>query len=363
MKENTQIKREYFAGAVSKNGFKNYFKDVFAPEKLNKLYIIKGGSGTGKSAMIRKVANYFESLGMNLEYFCCAFDPHSLDGILIKEINCGIIDGTAPHVTDPIYPGAVEKIINVIENADEELLRENKENIISLTKEKSEHMKKASSYLVAFSQIKNEISDFCGIGLKGEKMRAAAKKFVDREISGGNDYNTKTRLISALGASGAVKLDTFENTSDKKCLIEDDFECAHHFLFEVLSHAKEKKTEVLVSYDTLTEKLNGLCFPNSSLSLTVDDRISWEKRFGEAYKYINMERFVDSDHIRKNRQKIRFERKCQAALYAGIESSFKDAMNVHLNIERIYGNAMDFSKNDLLCQNIIDDFKKLCQEQ
>ena len=50
---------------------------------------------------------------MDIEYHWCSSDDHSLDGIVMSKHGIGIVDGTAPHVIDAAYPGAVDEVLNL----------------------------------------------------------------------------------------------------------------------------------------------------------------------------------------------------------------------------------------------------------
>jgi hypothetical protein len=54
MQENS--KQIYFASANAARGFVSYFKRCFADARISRLYMIKGGPGTGKSRFIGDVA-------------------------------------------------------------------------------------------------------------------------------------------------------------------------------------------------------------------------------------------------------------------------------------------------------------------
>ena len=81
------------------------------PEGERKI-ILKGGPGVGKSSFIKKMGEAFSSHGLDMEYHWCSSDNQSLDGIVIGQKIC-ILDGTAPHVVDPLCPGAVDEILNL----------------------------------------------------------------------------------------------------------------------------------------------------------------------------------------------------------------------------------------------------------
>ena len=47
---------------------------------------------------MRDIANEARNRDYKVEYYHCASDPESLDGITIRDTSVGVLDGTAPHV-------------------------------------------------------------------------------------------------------------------------------------------------------------------------------------------------------------------------------------------------------------------------
>ncbi|WP_240338304.1 PRK06851 family protein [Peribacillus alkalitolerans] len=120
----------YFASGNTAHGFQSLFDSNLAG--LEHIYILIGGPGTGKSTMMKKIGNLFEEQGQDVEYLHCSADPHSLDGVLIRGLSLGIVDGTVPHVLEPIAPGAIEQYVNLGKAWDSSILKENKEEIIEM---------------------------------------------------------------------------------------------------------------------------------------------------------------------------------------------------------------------------------------
>ena len=87
----------FFLGANSAHGFVSYFKDVYDPLDSWQSYIIKGGPGTGKSSLIRRVISEMAKNKQNVEIVPCSSDPASLDAAVFPDIKACIMDGTAPH--------------------------------------------------------------------------------------------------------------------------------------------------------------------------------------------------------------------------------------------------------------------------
>ena len=139
----------FFAASNSYDGFVSYFDEIFSPKKYEKIYILKGGPGTGKSNFIKNVLEKFKSQEITAEGILCSSDPNSFDGLILERNSkkIAIIDGTSPHATEPLYPGAVEKIINLGDSWNELLLKNNTQKIKELCDSKKTYYKNAYQYL------------------------------------------------------------------------------------------------------------------------------------------------------------------------------------------------------------------------
>ena len=103
----------FFAGANSGEGFQNLFPRLVDLEKTYDYMILKGGPGVGKSTFMKEVGRTMEQAGTAVEYLWCSGDPDSLDGVLLPELRCGMVDGTSPHVIEPKYPAAVDRYVDL----------------------------------------------------------------------------------------------------------------------------------------------------------------------------------------------------------------------------------------------------------
>lgn len=125
--------KHYFACGNTAKGFQNFFASNL--KNLDKIYILKGGPGTGKSSLMKKVGHLMTTKGIPVEYIHCSSDPHSLDGIVVRSIGMAIVDGTSPHVIEPTAPGAIEEYINLGTAWDVDALAQNKQKILTLQSE------------------------------------------------------------------------------------------------------------------------------------------------------------------------------------------------------------------------------------
>lgn len=95
--------REFFMGAATEAGVVHFVDAITA--SLQKRYILKGRSGSGKSTFMLKIARAAEANGLHVNYYRCSFDPASFDMIVIPAIQTAFIDGTSPHVVEPTRHG------------------------------------------------------------------------------------------------------------------------------------------------------------------------------------------------------------------------------------------------------------------
>ena len=117
--------KTYFLAANSAEGFVSHFGDCYDEYDGWRVYIIKGGPGSGKSSLMKKIASRARIKGLDVTVCPCSSDPDSLDGVVIEDIKTVILDGTAPHTLEPKLAGVCENIINLCDNWDAEILYNN----------------------------------------------------------------------------------------------------------------------------------------------------------------------------------------------------------------------------------------------
>ena len=84
-----------FLGAATAFGAVDYVENL--TEDINKRYFIKGRPGTGKSTFMKKIINTAKEKNFDVEVYHCAFDPKSIDMLIIRDLSVAVFDSTAPH--------------------------------------------------------------------------------------------------------------------------------------------------------------------------------------------------------------------------------------------------------------------------
>lgn len=125
--------KNYFAGGNTARGFFSLYESNL--EGLARIFILKGGPGTGKSTLMKEIGNEWVEKGFNIELLHCSSDNDSIDGVIIPALKVGIVDGTAPHIIEPKAPGAIEDYVNLGEAWDSDKLSRYTSEILSLNKQ------------------------------------------------------------------------------------------------------------------------------------------------------------------------------------------------------------------------------------
>lgn len=328
---------KYFAAANSRHGFYSLFGDVFSPEKYDTLYIIKGGSGTGKSTMMKKIGEEAERRGIDAEYVFCSSDPTSLDGVIIPARGAAIIDGTAPHMTDPKYPGAVERVIDLYGCLDTKALKEQRGEIIEKGKTAARYTATAYGFLRALGEIEEEKAALVLSCYDRKKAARTIERIVKTLTKGGEKRQLYTSAICSLGR---VCFDAYRARAKEKICVADKFGAGYGFMADLCRTAKENGVGFIEFLSPLDPfKTEAVYFENDGTYVYICDA----KDDGVSDKKINVMRFVEKEKLAHVRGRVRFCEKCADAVFEGAAGCFASARVCHAETEKIYGAAMDFS--------------------
>ena len=335
----------YFAACNSYRGFVSFYDDVFSG--LKRLYIIKGGPGTGKSRLMRDVASDALDRGYRVELYYCSSDPDSLDGLILPELSVGMLDGTAPHVCDPSFPGVRDEIINLGSFWNENILLSHRDEIEGLITQKSRKYVQCYHYLSAAEKVNAACRRLVEDAVSQEKLHAAVLRLL-RGLKNGDGAKKRYGLRSAISMRGNVTLPTYGQIAQDRIIIRDRFDTADLFLQAVLREVEKREQACIISPTPLNPaRLDAIYIPALDLSVSVGDA----RQIGDGL--INMERFLSVDVLRRNRAKLRFGRRCAASLAEGAEQELSEIGDLHFSLEKIYTVAMDFGKKEAYTTELI----------
>jgi len=345
--------KKFFAAANTEKGFVSLFDEIFSPEKFRRIYILKGGPGTGKSTLMGNIGLLAQSKGYEVEYICCSSDPKSLDGVIISDLSVAVLDGTSPHVTDPVYPGAVERIVNLGEAFDFGALEGKREELIALIRTKKEAYRTAYRFLSAAGRLEKEHDELLRDFYLEEKAEAAVGRMI-ASFRKRRKAEERKRYISAICAEGFYRLHTLSEQAKKIYAVTDKNGLGYLFMETLCKRLRLEGFSLTVCDSPITAERKEAVFVHDEEILFVVVGEEGEE-LDSADKIVNSMRFADKDGLAQRRRRLRFIEKCETAVLEGAVTCFAEAGDAHAKTERIYGACVDFSKVDVIIGKIINE--------
>lgn len=355
--------RHFFAGGNTKYGFFSYFNYIINPESLC-TYILKGGSGVGKSTVMKTFAQAMEDNNYFVEYIHCASDEDSLDGVCIPELGVTVLDGTAPHTVDPILPGAFDQIINLGAWLNTDILMQRKQEIAAISKEKSRLYGEAYSYmksashlldinhtlyerntdLYGLASLADELSD--ELFLENLKKTGSKKNLFAGAFTSNGLIDYSSTLLSKVPSEHAHNgiYDLWEVHSDSMC-------CISEFLETISTNGVKRGYDMeCFCFPTEPHKIQHLLIPK--LGIAIMSNVNMDS----AKKTIDLNNFLNTSELLKHKSTIANNEALFSNLMSLASQTLAKTKNQHDLLEQIYSSAMDYSKVDQLVDKLVTQY-------
>lgn len=356
--------RNYYAGGNTARGFSNLYDSNL--QGLDRLFILKGGPGTGKSSLMKKVGQEWINRGDDIEFLHCSSDNHSIDGVINRVLNVGIVDGTAPHVIEPKAPGAVEEYVNLGDAWDSNKLAGYKEEIIKLSNQISESFQTAYSLFEEALKIHDEWEKFYISNMDFEEANKLTDELIE-QFFGQVKLNKKTdvrhRFFGAATPIGAV--DFIQNLTEdvpNRYFIKGRPGSGKSTMLKKLATAAESRgfdTEIYHcgfdpnSLDMIVVRELGMAiFDSTAPHEYFPDRDNDE--IIDMYARTIAEGTDEKYEVELNEIKDRYMRKMKEAT-----SYIAQAKYLHDDLEAYYIEAMDFNVVDQIKTKIDAEIKRI----
>ena len=353
---------QYFLGANAPGGFFSLYDQLLPPEQAQVIYILKGGPGCGKSTLMRRIGGWAGEAGLETECILCSGDPDSLDAVILPGLGAAIVDGTAPHVVEPKYPGAVERYVNMGDCYDGEALRPLKGEIMDCMRGYKGCYQRAYRCLDAAAEIMEDQRSALCTELLSQKLAKRAAGIISRELprrASARPGQVKQRFLGAVTHQGTVCLyGTAQAQCDKIYILSDSCGLAHELLLPLLTGAVERGFDVVACPDPMApDRLAHLLIPQLELAfLTALPGCSFPEK---PYRCIRLEAAADEELLRRNRPRLRFAKKVSAALVEEAVSSLSQAKAMHDDLEGIYNPHVNFALVEEFAQKLWRELQDL----
>ncbi|MGI6113323.1 MAG: PRK06851 family protein [Mahellales bacterium] len=352
----------YFPGGNTAEGFYSFFNDIL--RDMKRIFIIKGGPGTGKSTFIKKIGQEMIDKGYDIELLCCSGDTQSFDGVVIRKPGIAIVDGTAPHIIDPTYPGVVDELINFGDIWDEDKLIQHGPKIIHITSAIKERYGNAYFYLRNAKAVYEVIKELYIRGMDFERVHDITDNIIGEVFPKSLNKNSKARhmFARAITHNGIISYcNELLAGVEKLYVLKGGAGIGKSTIIQRMANkAMDNGYDIQYYHCAFNPKtLDMIILPELNVALA-DGEYSHEVGILDGTKYIEIDLLscMDSEIYKNNKDKIRWLRQSFQILIEEAISELYQAKKLHDDIEAYYIDAMDFESLNSLNSKVLYKINK-----
>lgn len=348
-----------FPGGNTCNGFHSFYEYILPQNEANRIFILKGGPGVGKSTFMRRIGLEMGSMGHNVEFMHCSSDNNSLDGVVITDLKIALIDGTAPHIVDPKHPGAIDEIIHLGDFWNEEGLRSNREEIILITSEISGLFARAYKYLGAgkyiyddIEKIYDEATDIRAVNKGVEKITARIFREVDSQDKPGKERHLFLSAITPDGPKNYI-LNQMEYQKNVY-IVKGQHGKGHKKVFSSIAEsAALKGLDIMYFHCAFNpEIIEHIVIPELHTAVTTSRKYHPVNSISPT-EIINLDNYLDKSTLDKYSEVLDYDTAEFDNLFSKAVEKISQAKALHDKLETYYVPNMDFDSIENLRKKVL----------
>lgn len=330
----------FFVGANSGEGFQDLFPQMVDIEDTYDLMVLKGGPGVGKNTFMREVGRAMEQAGTTVEYLWCSGDPDSLDGVVMPEIRCAVVDGTSPHVIEPKYPAAVDRYVDLGRFYDLTAAKAAAEEVKTHTHAYQAAYVRAYHNLKAARQVELDAVAEVRKHFDADRAGRRVDGVIQRELrqKGAQAGKTTRRFLGSVTHKGYIwRFDSVDALCPRVYEFADSWELAGASMARLHAAAVEKGWDTIVCPSPEEpERIEHLLVPGLGVAfVTSRPGMDYGKK---PFRRIRLDAMAEVE----GKARLRFQSRMVTLLREEGVSALKEAKANHDKLEAVYNPYVDF---------------------
>lgn len=368
------IARHIFPGDNTPEGFFSYYSYILSQQEAEKIYCIKGGPGVGKSTFMRKIGEEMLAEGHDTDFMHCSSDCGSLDGIVLRDKKIALVDGTSPHIVDPINPGAVDTIVHLGEYWNESGIRSHRKEVIAKNAEIGTIFARAYNYLGAAGKMYDNLTAVYELGLRSAELYKLAAHFINQELAH-RELSPELGRVRKYFASGITPagvvhyLESLVQGYKRVYILKAPVGVSAHKILALFSESalcRGFDAEEYYCPMKPSEKMEHLLIPDLSIAFltsnsfhtAAESKIGGTGRSSAEIRTVDLAELFDEEKIAKQKHIADDSRRQMEDLLAKGVSCLAEAKAEHDKLEENYIPNMDFSKIEKVRKEIVKTIRK-----
>lgn len=261
--------KHYFARGNTADGLYTLFDSVLSG--LDTVFVLQGRAGTAISAFLSELAEAWSQKGWSLHYIHHPLNRDWLEGLILKDIGIGVVDGNA-WSADPVLEGTEIRMIDLEDAISAELLNEHAGDIEEAERQTSALYSQAYDTFQKTLRIHDEWEAFYIQNLDRAVMDRLAEEWAEEHLVPIRPRRAHAvhRFLGAATCEGAVDyVLNFTDGLKKRVFVKGRPGSGKSTLFKRLAKAAEERgvdTEIYhCGFDP--NSLDMIIFPQQSLAI------------------------------------------------------------------------------------------------
>lgn len=353
--------KEFYLGGNTPYGFFSYYDSIIPQEKANKIICIKGGPGTGKSSLMKKIGLEMSKRGFDTELMHCSSDCNSLDGIAVPTLGIAMVDGTSPHVVDPKNPAAVDEILNMGECWDREGIAKSKMQIIESNQKIAQTFQRAYRYLRSIKEIYEDIKVIHTLARNDINVEIEFESLLNEfaEIPFAKAPGFCRKLFASAITPDGLKdyLDTILTQKNIYAIKGSWGSGSEILLQKIVDAALMRGFYVEAYYCPLSPKdrIEHVVIPALNLAFTTESKYHVNSY---SSKIIDLDSMLNEKVLTDHKEILEYDYAVFDTILHKAISTIAEAKSLHDQLETYYIPYMDFEKINRLCEKIAGELSK-----
>ncbi len=347
------MRNTYFLGGASPEGFET---DFWNGQRHCYGILLKGGPGTGKSTLMKRIAAAFPDEDVSVYH--CASDPRSLDAVVLEQRGIYAADATAPHEAGTPLPGVTGEVVDLAAGICAEKMQGSAEAVRALYAANQAAHLQARKGFAGIAALEAQIMEAGEQALLKSKLQRYAEGLAGRILPKKN--GTQGRLLYrqriAVTPDGRQ---AFLPQDFDLIVLSDPARTAAVMLLRLLAEAAAERgltAELTRSLTRADRAAVMLVLPEQKLVLAAEDALPRDAETVPV-TVLQLRRFYDADLLRQHRALIRFCTKSAAAAEEQTAALLRDALRIHDELEAHYIRVLDTERLDRTADALIDRLK------
>lgn len=341
-----------FTSSNTCDGFHSFIPDLVKP--LQRVYILKGAPGSGKSTFIRMLGESLAQRGYEVDFWLSASDPLNPEGLYLPRLDLAVVNGSQGQGLDPHYPGATGEVIVMEQYQDREALRRDGSEIIALIDRLENEGQQVKEILNQAAGTQQDIRRIISRHLQLEKIHSLVDQLEGEWFQEGPAE--RHFYGSSFTAEGTINyVDEISRSCQRRYVMKGVSGSGQAIIIAEIAERARRRGWYLEYYHSGLERENIIMLLIPSQGIALIDAADTELNLCPWDVVIDMNEFLDDSYSLEQAQEAGELKRTYEILLVKAGESLENTQKTLLDLKKIYSASTDFDGIERRREKVLQD--------